>query len=403
MAYNGPATLLRTDAAIQWFANKAEENAGVIPPYSSDDLIQVFHGNDKVYRRSQYGKVLSRLDYICYKLNFPPIGLIASQPPESGWNSSETEFEFPLEKMRKAAKERVWTVNEFKLMVSLSEQLWLDPKRLWSEEHEGHNAMIQAWANGLLTLTSPATKTIKKNVNPAWGRDELILALHLYMKFRPQLPSKHGEEVAQLSRDLNRLAGKSGKSRTFRNVNGVYMKVMNFLSIDPDYVSQGKKGLQRNNKDEVNVWNLYADDPQRLETTALQILAFIESDEELQPAEDGDGYVEAEEGGLLTRVHKTRERSGKLIREFKARVKQKTGTLICEGCGFESADRYGPEYMDTMEAHHTVPVHTLKPGDKTKINDLAILCANCHRIVHARKKWLNIDELRHLVASRSQN
>nr|WP_262379931.1 hypothetical protein [Pseudomonas sp. WS 5414] len=27
-------------------------------------------------------------------------------------------------------------------------------------------------------------------------------------------------------------------------------------------------------------------------------------------------------------------------------------------------------------------MHTLQPGDKTKLADLALLCANCHRVVH---------------------
>ncbi len=41
--------------------------------------------------------------------------------------------------------------------------------------------------------------------NPAWDRDELILALALYFKFAPKLPpSKNHPEVVQLS-------GPSGK------------------------------------------------------------------------------------------------------------------------------------------------------------------------------------------------
>jgi 5-methylcytosine-specific restriction protein A len=38
-------------------------------------------------------------------------------------------------------------------------------------------------------------------------------------------------------------------------------------------------------------------------------------------------------------------------------------------------------------------VHTLRPGDKTNIADLRLLCANCHRIVHAKAPWLMLDEL----------
>jgi hypothetical protein len=35
--------------------------------------------------------------------------------------------------------------------------------------------------------------------NPVWSRDELILALDLYMRFRPTLPNKASAEVTELS------------------------------------------------------------------------------------------------------------------------------------------------------------------------------------------------------------
>jgi predicted HNH restriction endonuclease len=400
MAYNGPATRVRTDVAIRWFSTNAKGNNGVIPPYTNAELLKAFGGHNMAYEGRQCGKVVSRLDFICYKLGFPPIGLIADEKFKKAWRSEDSGFEFPIDQMREAARSRIWTQTDFDSMMELSDQLRLDATWLWQTELSEQNSKVKSWAYG---LRGTITTTAKKTLNPAWSRDELILALHLYMKYRPQLPPKHGKEIAELSRVLNRLAGLSNRGATFRNANGVYMKVMNFLSVDPDYVAQGKKGLQRNNQDEQRVWNLFAYDQERLEEVASQILAFVESDEVLQPTEDGDGYVEAEEGALVTRVHKTRERDVKLIREFKKMVKERTGSLICVGCDFESADMYGPEYADTMEAHHTIPVHTLKPGDKTNLKDLAILCANCHRIVHARKKWLTIPQLQQLVASRSRN
>jgi hypothetical protein len=34
------------------------------------------------------------------------------------------------------------------------------------------------------------------------------------------------------------------------------------------------------------------------------------------------------------------------------------------------------------------PVHTMKKGEVTKLEDLVLLCANCHRIVHVKSPWL---------------
>ena len=56
-------------------------------------------------------------------------------------------------------------------------------------------------------------------------------------------------------------------------------------------------------------------------------------------------------------------------------------------------DHYGQHGEGFIECHHTRPAHTLKPGDKTKISDLRLLCANCHRMIHAKRQWLSIEQL----------
>ena len=103
--------------------------------------------------------------------------------------------------------------------------------------------------------------------NPNWSRDELIVALDFYVRFRPSIPSKQSAEITELSSQLNRLQSLIGgeRSDTFRNANGVYMKLMNFRRFDPDYKGTG---LQRGNKDEQVVWDLYADRPEKLHKVA---------------------------------------------------------------------------------------------------------------------------------------
>ena len=34
---------------------------------------------------------------------------------------------------------------------------------------------------------------------------------------------------------------------------------------------------------------------------------------------------------------------------------------------------------------------------KTKLVDLVLLCSNCHRMVHRKKPWLNLEELMELI------
>lgn len=65
--------------------------------------------------------------------------------------------------------------------------------------------------------------------NPVWSRDELTLALDLYVKTDGNPTAKNDAAMEALSAVLNkihRLNGVSG-SDTLRNENGIYLKVMN--------------------------------------------------------------------------------------------------------------------------------------------------------------------------------
>ena len=81
----------------------------------------------------------------------------------------------------------------------------------------------------------------------------------------------------------------------------------------------------------------------------------------------------------------------------KKQVLQTKGKLLCEVCEFDFALSYGEHGEGFIECHHTKPVSTLRKNGKTHLNDLALLCANCHRMIHRGKKWLGIDELRQLL------
>lgn len=238
---------------------------------------------------------------------------------------------------------------------------------------------------------------MEKTRNPAWTRDELILALDLYKRHSGN-PAKDGADIVELSRTLNALgADLTGRTEVFRNANGVYMKVMNFRRFDEAYSSLGKKGLTRGNKLEEEVWNHFARDQERLAATAAAIRSQLESASESTEALEEEAETEAEEGRVLARVHMRRERSRKLVNDKKQQVLKEKGKLECEACGFDFGVFYGKRGEGFIEVHHTVPLHTLTATRKTRLSDLALLCANCHRMVHAKSVWLSIEELKGLV------
>jgi 5-methylcytosine-specific restriction protein A len=45
-------------------------------------------------------------------------------------------------------------------------------------------------------------------------------------------------------------------------------------------------------------------------------------------------------------------------------------------------------------------VHALRAGQTTRIDDLRLLCSNCHRMVHARRPWLSLEGLVALLRPR---
>ena len=235
--------------------------------------------------------------------------------------------------------------------------------------------------------------------NPPWSRDELILALALYMTNPVSPPGKKSTAVLELSDVLNRLGAQLNRGRVekFRNPNGVYMKMMNFRRFDPDVVASGKVGLTRGNKDEEVVWAEYANDPDRLVAVAAAIRAGVDLGAIDTQPDDIDDTVEAAEGRILTRLHRTRERSRKLVDQKKKQALARTSALVCDACGFDFAKTYGPRGQGFIEVHHTKPVHTLPEGGTTKLEDLALVCANCHRMIHSARPWLTVDEVRALV------
>ncbi|NWC78223.1 HNH endonuclease [Pseudomonas sp. P7759] len=242
----------------------------------------------------------------------------------------------------------------------------------------------------------------KRQSNPAWSRDELILALDLYLRYRTALPSKDHPHVLELSNLLGRLGGllSFGESGTFRNANGVHMKLGNFRRWDPEYVKDGRTGLAKGNKDEGEVWSAFANHPDKLAGAVFAIRRAVEGGQivrflELE-AVDEFWVQDAEEGKLLTVLHRIRERKRSLVEAKKKDMQRRYGQLRCEACDFNFSEHYGPGAQGIIDVHHIKPVHTLRPGEKTKLSDLALVCANCHRVIHSRKKWLTVQQVRAL-------
>lgn len=233
----------------------------------------------------------------------------------------------------------------------------------------------------------------KGQSNDPWRREELILALELYFDCDPFKILASDDKVLALSKVLNSLPFNRAKrdNSLFRNPNGVKMKLLNFIRLDPKYESKGK-GLSKGSKLEVAVWDEYAGNRASLKKMSELIRQSIEAD---LPEDDNEDELYFE-GQLLKRMHLSRERNRKVILKAKARA-LKHGPLTCEVCKFTYVRRYGSIGENFIEAHHTVPISEYLERRETKVEDIVLLCANCHRMIHKRRPWLTIKELKALL------
>lgn len=110
--------------------------------------------------------------------------------------------------------------------------------------------------------------------NPKWNYNELILALELYMNYRPTPPGKNSREVSQLSSllRLNALSDGLSVNKVFRNKNGVAMKLQNFRRFDKKFKGHG---LRAGGALEKIIWEKYQNQT-KLKKTSSKIRDNIE-------------------------------------------------------------------------------------------------------------------------------
>ena len=242
----------------------------------------------------------------------------------------------------------------------------------------------------------------QSNQNPNWTRDELILSAEFYKKYAPSIPGKTDNRLIALSDEIRAVAESLGLhgDETFRNPNGVYMKLMELRKYDPEYKG---KGLGRKPRAiEQEVWSL--SDSEIVIAARLIRAALLEIENEgaakTTVAETWEPeIVDAAEGALVTRLHRYRERSRKITNTKKKQFMKRHGRLYCEVCNFDFVETYGERGSGFIECHHTMPVSKMEPGRKTKLSELALVCANCHRMIHSKRPWLEVEQLKSLLKS----
>jgi len=110
------------------------------------------------------------------------------------------------------------------------------------------------------------------------------------------------------------------------------------------------------------------------------------------------------EGKILVRLHSKRERDPGFVRKAKARFKALNGgVLFCECCGHDPLKIYGPRGDSRIEAHHKRPVEEMLPDTEVRPEDLAMVCPNCHDIIHAKRPWATVEDMKTILLNSPYN
>ncbi|WP_082655932.1 HNH endonuclease [Aureimonas sp. D3] len=222
--------------------------------------------------------------------------------------------------------------------------------------------------------------------NPDWTKEETLLALELLARHDGRPVDRGHRDVIELSQFLRRINIHPMDKRrdNFRNVDGVALKLQNLLSaIDPN------RGLASSIGDRQVVSEFPPTRYTELRELAALLRLRLQDPDLAISVSDEETFTE---GKVLTARHRYRDARlrGKLL------AKMANRPLVCEMCGpgerFEDRSLAEAQY----EAHHRVPLSTAEGEVTTKLSDMALLCACCHRLLHRliakERRWVSVEE-----------
>jgi 5-methylcytosine-specific restriction protein A len=230
---------------------------------------------------------------------------------------------------------------------------------------------------------------------PDWTYDEILLACALAEAngWRQVYDSDpRAKELSQLLQSP--VIHPLPRHPDFRNPASVGQKTRNIVDNHPDH-----RGARSNSgRLDKEVLDDYLDDPDEMRALAervRELLTAAGADSLMLPDLD-TAEIPAGEGGVVLRAHLRRERDPKLRRRKIDDTKRRGLPVACEVCSFDFGQIYGSHGLDYIECHHRTPLHVTGKTE-TRLADLALLCSNCHRMIHRAKQWLTVEELKDLV------
>ena len=98
--------------------------------------------------------------------------------------------------------------------------------------------------------------------------------------------------------------------------------------------------------------------------------------------DEDEEHLTSPEGRIKLRVHKVRERDPKIKKKAIEKFLKLNGTVFCEVCKFSFEEKYGEIGKGFIEVHHLKQISEYAENELTSIDNLKLVCSNCHRMIH---------------------
>ncbi len=114
----------------------------------------------------------------------------------------------------------------------------------------------------------------------------------------------------------------------------------------------------------------------------------------LPPPIVADAELSAVEGDPRLFFHLRRERDPRIALAKREAAQAANGLIQCEACGFATQVTFPGLPGEVCEIHHRLPLASAPEPVETGLEDLAVLCANCHRAIHRTNPLMSVQEFR---------
>jgi hypothetical protein len=239
----------------------------------------------------------------------------------------------------------------------------------------GMKAAVLTWQGGI--ISRPAQNALLLTTKATGGAD---LDYHDYWDGEDLIYGARGQKGDQKMTGANRILAYNERTNyVFEALGGAQMRY---------------RGTARALR---HWWDL-APDADGVDRQVLRYLLHFGSNT-TEDVPDLLGYHRAApEGQRGLTQHISIERNRAVVADAKRYWRLRDPLLRCEVCTMSFVEHYGTLGVNFIEAHHRIPLGSLDGTTETRIADLAPVCANCHRMLHAGQ-GCSVSELRSVLAS----